>query len=62
MTHVKLATSRVYSHLHVMLVTVYGYEQNPSRGVGGVAHTIIRVVRTYGRTYERRSAYINAHP
>jgi len=22
-----------------MLVAVYGYEQNPSRGVGGVMHT-----------------------
>ena len=31
-----------------MLVTVYGYEQNPSRGVGGVAHTRFRDVRTYG--------------
>jgi len=27
------------SNLHVMLVTVCGYEQNLSRGVGGVAHT-----------------------
>ena len=26
-------------HLHVMLVIVYGYEQNPLRGEGGVAHT-----------------------
>jgi len=26
-------------HLHVMLDTVYAYEQNPSRDVGGVAHT-----------------------
>ena len=34
-----------------MLVTVYEYEQNPSRGVGGVAHTRFRVVRTDGRTY-----------
>ena len=51
MTHVKLATSRVYSHLHVMLVTVYGYEQNPSRGVGGVAHTRFCVVHMAGRTY-----------
>ena len=57
-----IAKSRDYSHLHVMLVTVYGYKHNPSRGVGEVAHTIIRVVRTDGRTYERRSAYINAHP
>ena len=29
-----------------MLVTVYGYEQNQSRGVGGAAHTIVWVVRT----------------
>jgi len=26
-----------------MLVTVHEYEQNPSRGVGGVAHTIFGV-------------------
>jgi len=31
-----IAKCRLYGHLHVMLVTVYGYEQNPSRGVGGV--------------------------
>ena len=31
-----------------MLVTVCEYEQNISRGVGGVAHTRFRVVRTYG--------------
>ena len=49
-----------------MLVTVCGYEQNPSRGVGGVAHTGFRVVRTdrrpYGLTNVRRSANLNAHP
>ena len=44
-----IAKSNVYSHLHVMLVTVYGYEQNPSWGVGGVAHTRFRVVCTNGR-------------
>ena len=26
-------------HLHVMMATVCGYKQNPSNGVGGVAHT-----------------------
>jgi len=31
-----------------MLVTVCGYEHNPSRGV---AHTRFRVVHTDGRTY-----------
>jgi len=41
-----------------MLVTVYGYEQNPLRGVGGVVHTRFRVVQTDGR----RSANLNAHP
>ena len=30
-----------------MLVTVYEYEQNPSRGVGGVVHTRFRVVSTF---------------
>jgi len=40
------AKFNLYGHLHVMLVTVYGYEQNPSRGVGGVAHTSFRVVHT----------------
>ena len=29
---------QISQHLHVMLVTVYGYEQNPPRCVGGVAH------------------------
>ena len=37
-----------------MLVTMYGYEQNPSRGVEGVAYKRLRVVR--------RSANLNAHP
>jgi len=45
-----IAKSCLYGHLHVMLVTVCGYEQNPSRGVGGVAHTRIWVVRTDRRT------------
>ena len=30
-----IAKCRLYGHLHVMLVTVYGYEQNTSRSVGG---------------------------
>jgi len=29
-----------------MLVTVYGYEQNPSRGVGEDVHTRFQVVCT----------------
>jgi len=41
-----------------MLVTVCGYEQNPSSGVGGVAHTNFRL---YVRT-DVRSANLNAHP
>ena len=53
-----IATSRLYGHLHVMLVTVCGYEQNPSRGLGGVAHTRFRVIRTDIRL----SANLNAHP
>mgnify|MGYP006890725656 FL=1 len=36
-----------------MLVTVCEYEQNPSRGVGRVAHKIFRDVRMHGRTYVR---------
>ena len=46
------AKSNLYGHLHVMLVTVYGYEQNPSRGVGGVAHTSFAGC-TYGQTCRR---------
>jgi len=43
-THLKLAASQnpsqnLYGHLHVMLVNVCKYEQNPLRGVGGVVHT-----------------------
>jgi len=45
-----------------MLVTVCAYEQNPSRSVGGVAHTIFRVVRTYGQTDKQKSANLNAQP
>ena len=56
-----IAKSCLYGHLHVMLVTVCGYEQNPSRGVGGVAHTRVMVVPD-GRTYVRRSVHLNAHP
>jgi len=33
-----IATSNILGHLHVMLVTVCGYEQNPSRGVVEVAY------------------------
>ena len=46
-----IAKSRIYSHLYVMLVTVYRYEQNPSRVVGGVAHKLFGLyVHTGGRT------------
>ena len=41
-----IAKSNLNGHLHVMLVTVCGYEQNPSRDVGGVVHIRFRVVRT----------------
>ena len=41
-----------------MLVTVCGYEQNPSRGVGEVVHTRFLDIRTDGW----RSANLNAHP
>ena len=34
-----IAKSDLYNHLNVQLVTVCEYEQTPSRGVGGVAHT-----------------------
>ena len=61
-----IAKSNLYGHLHVMLVTVYGCEQNPSRRVEGVAHTgfcfVCTDVRTYGRTDVQRSANLNAIP
>ena len=38
------------------------YEQNPSRDVGGVAHTRFQDVHTDGRTYVQRSANLNALP
>mgnify|MGYP000058947868 CR=1 FL=1 len=41
-----MAKSNLYCHVHVMLVTMFGYEQNPLRGVGGVGHTRVRDVRT----------------
>ena len=50
-----IAKSNIYSHLHVMLVTVCGYEQNPSRSVGGVVHTRFMVVRTDGHTEKCKS-------
>ena len=63
-THVKLAASPKPDHLHVMLVTVCGYEQNPSRGVWGVTHTRFPDVRTDvytdGRMDVRRRANLNA--
>ena len=40
--------SNIYVHPDDMLVTVYGYEQNPPRCVGGVAHTRCWDVRTFG--------------
>jgi len=40
-----------YCHLHVMLVTVYDYEQNPPMSVGRVAHTRFLDVRTDICTY-----------
>ena len=42
-----IAKSTLYGHLHVMLVTVYGYEHNPSRDVGGVAHIGFRKLNAY---------------
>jgi len=46
-----------------MLVTVYGYEQNPSRSVGGVANTRVRVVHTDRRTDVRtEKCNFNARP
>jgi len=54
--------SRLYDHVHVKLVTVYAYEQNQLRGVGGVPHTLFRDARTYVQTDVRRSANLkNAH-
>ena len=47
--------SNHYGHLHVMFVTVCGYEQNPSKGVGGVALTRFRDVRTHGRMEKCKS-------
>jgi len=46
---VKMAVRNV-SEGHVMLVTVCGYEQNPSRVVGEVVHTRFWVVHTEGWT------------
>jgi len=43
-----ITKSNLYSHLHVKLVIVCGYEQNSSWCVGGVAHTRFRDGRTYG--------------
>ena len=40
-----------------MLATVYELEQNPSRGVGGVAHTRFQVVRKYGWTEGRTDGW-----
>ena len=57
-----IPNSRLYGHLHVILITVYGYEQNPSRDVGGVAHTRFQDVHTDGWTYVQRSANLNALP
>ena len=45
-----ITKSNIYSDFQIMFVTGYGYEQNPSRGVVGVAHTRFRVVRTDGQT------------
>ena len=39
-----------------MLVTVCGYEQNPSRSVGGVAHT-----RLYVRTDREVQILVHTH-
>ena len=42
-------TKSHHGHLHVMLVTVCGYEQNPSRVVEGVPQTRFWVVHTDGQ-------------
>ena len=42
-----------------MLVTVCEYEQNPSRSVGGVAHTRVWVVSTDG--HMKKCKNLNAH-
>ena len=51
---------RNVSEGHVMLVTVCGYEQNPSRVVGEVVDTRFWVVHT--RMDRRSSANLNRHP
>ena len=48
-----IAKSNLDGHLHVMLVTVY--EQNPSRGVGGVSHTRLYVRTDSVRTEKCKS-------
>jgi len=50
-----IAKSNLYGHLHVKLVTVYGYKQNPLRDVGGVAHTRFQDEHTYGLTEKCKS-------
>ena len=47
------SSAKSHYYIHHMLVTVCEYEQNPSRGVGGVVHTRFRVVRTYIQTDKR---------
>ena len=44
-----IAESNVYDHLDVMLVTVCGYEQNPSRGLGGAVHTRFSPYMVYSK-------------
>jgi len=44
-----------------MLVTVYGFEQNPSSGVGGVAHARFRVVCTDGLPSQKHQNKFNSN-
>jgi len=55
------AKSHLYDDLHVMLVTVCGYEQNRSRGLGGVVHTPFQVERTYRRMYREVRILMPTH-
>ena len=47
-----ISKSNLYSHLHVMLVTVYGYEKNP-RGVRGVAYTTFSPYMLYSNFLDK---------
>ena len=50
-TTCSIPKSNRYAHFHVRLVTVYGYEQTPSSGLGEDAHTRISPNILYSKLY-----------